>query len=186
MNRSVRLCDGDSEESVPLVVPVRGHLDAIRRMLWGDLYISLGSRQRNLPCSTCGNPYELSVHDRRTAIELFSQDLSRSANFKSQILSLSLSWGNGWSAIADLVKSATAMPSSQPFVKCTHSHSREEQQTCHRYFGSPRVPGPAQDGTRHRRRTFISGRRSSFEGFGLVRPRISSHGWKRVCAPRTQ
>ena len=34
-------------EDTPMVVPVRGHLDSIKRLLKGDRYIGRGSRQRS-------------------------------------------------------------------------------------------------------------------------------------------
>ena len=42
---------GEWYERTPMVVPTRGHLDAIRRFMKGDLYIGRGSRQRKLLCS---------------------------------------------------------------------------------------------------------------------------------------
>ena len=44
---------GESLGHTPLVVPVRGHLDSIKRLLRGDVYIGRGSRQRSLPKSRC-------------------------------------------------------------------------------------------------------------------------------------
>ena len=35
-------------EATPIVVPVRGHLDSIKRLVKGDRYIGRGSRQRSL------------------------------------------------------------------------------------------------------------------------------------------
>ena len=39
---------GESYAARPLVLSVRGHLDSIKRLLKGDLYIGRGSRQRSL------------------------------------------------------------------------------------------------------------------------------------------
>ena len=39
---------GECFGRAPLVVPVRGHLDSIKRLLRGDVYIGRGSRQRSL------------------------------------------------------------------------------------------------------------------------------------------
>ena len=39
---------GESFGHTPLVVPVRGHSDSIKRLLRGDVYIGRGSRQRSL------------------------------------------------------------------------------------------------------------------------------------------
>ena len=37
---------GESFGQTPLVVPIRGDLDSIKRLLRGDMYIGRGSRQR--------------------------------------------------------------------------------------------------------------------------------------------
>ena len=42
---------GDGFGHTPLVVPIRGHLDSIKRLLKGDVYLGRGSRQRSLPKS---------------------------------------------------------------------------------------------------------------------------------------
>ena len=39
---------GESFAQTPLIVPIRGHLDSIKRLLKGDVYIGRGSRQRSL------------------------------------------------------------------------------------------------------------------------------------------
>ena len=39
---------GESFAQTPLVVPIRGHLDSIKTLLRGDVYIGRGSRQRSL------------------------------------------------------------------------------------------------------------------------------------------
>ena len=38
---------GESFEATPMVVPVRGHLDSIKRLLKGDRYIGRGSRHNH-------------------------------------------------------------------------------------------------------------------------------------------
>ena len=35
---------GESFAQTPLIVPIRGHLDSIKRLLKGDVYIGRGSR----------------------------------------------------------------------------------------------------------------------------------------------
>ena len=49
---------GESFDQTPLVVPVRGHLDSIKRLLKGDVYIGRGSRQRSLPKSRYCNTFK--------------------------------------------------------------------------------------------------------------------------------
>ena len=44
---------GESFDVTPMLLPVRGSLDSIRRLLKGDLHIGRGSRQRSLGKSRC-------------------------------------------------------------------------------------------------------------------------------------
>ena len=60
---------------IPWVVPVRGHLDSIARLMSGDQYIGRGSRQRKLEKSHFSNPYKVSEYGRENAIRLFEQFL---------------------------------------------------------------------------------------------------------------
>ena len=39
---------GEARCDTPMVVPGRGYLDVIRRMMIGDYYVGRGCRQRNL------------------------------------------------------------------------------------------------------------------------------------------
>ena len=39
---------GEGFDATPMALPVRGHLDAVKRLLKGDLYIGRGTRQRSL------------------------------------------------------------------------------------------------------------------------------------------
>ena len=61
-------------ERTPMVVPTRGHLDAIRRLMKGDFYIGRGARQRTLSCSRYCN-YRVSEVGREKAISLFREHL---------------------------------------------------------------------------------------------------------------
>ena len=66
---------GESFAATPLVLPVRGHLDSIKRLLKGDLYIGRGSRQRSLGKSRYCNTYKVSQYGRSTAISKFRETL---------------------------------------------------------------------------------------------------------------
>ena len=66
---------GESFAQTPLVVPVRGHLDSIKRLLRGDVYIGRGSRQRSLPKSRYCNTFKVSQVGRSLAISSFRQAL---------------------------------------------------------------------------------------------------------------
>ena len=61
--------------STPLVLPTRGHLDSVKRLLKGDVYIGRGSRQRSLKKSRFCNNYNVSVHGRDVAIARFREML---------------------------------------------------------------------------------------------------------------
>ena len=66
---------GESFGHTPLVVPVRGHLDSIKRLLRGDVYIGRGSRQRSLPKSRYCNTFKVSQVGRSIAISSFREAL---------------------------------------------------------------------------------------------------------------
>ena len=66
---------GESFGQTPLVVPIRGHLDSIKRLLRGDVYIGRGSRQRSLPKSRCCNTFKVSQVGRSLAISSFREAL---------------------------------------------------------------------------------------------------------------
>ena len=51
---------GDVFDATPMVLPVRGHLDAIKRLLKGDLYMGRGSRKRSLAKSRYCNTLKVS------------------------------------------------------------------------------------------------------------------------------
>ena len=61
---------GEMQSVTPMVVPVRGYLDDIRRMMVGDYYIGRGSRERNLRRSIYANEYKVAVRSlsRDTAV----------------------------------------------------------------------------------------------------------------------
>ena len=73
----------------PWVVPIRGHLDDIARLMAGDLYIGRGSRQRGLLPSTFSNPYKVGEYGRTNAIQLFEQHLDTTPDLVRQVPSLS-------------------------------------------------------------------------------------------------
>ena len=66
---------GESFAQTPLIVPIRGHLDSIKRLLKGDVYIGRGSRQRSLPKSRYCNTFKVSQVGRAVAISSFRQAL---------------------------------------------------------------------------------------------------------------
>ena len=66
---------GETFAQTPLIVPIRGHLDSIKRLLKGDVYIGRGSRQRSLPKSRYCNTFKVSQVGRAVAISSFRQAL---------------------------------------------------------------------------------------------------------------
>ena len=66
---------GEGFDATPMVLPVRGHLDAVKRLLKGDLYKGRGSRQRSLGKSRYCNNYKVSEFGRDVAISKFREML---------------------------------------------------------------------------------------------------------------
>ena len=66
---------GESFGQTALVVPIRGHLDSIKRLLKGDVEIGRGSRQQSLPKSRYCNTFKVSQVGRSVAISSFRQAL---------------------------------------------------------------------------------------------------------------
>ena len=61
--------------ATPIVLPIRGHLDSIKQLMLGDLYIGRGSRQRGLKKSLWCNPFKVSQHGRALAVSKFEHHL---------------------------------------------------------------------------------------------------------------
>ena len=80
---------GRSFQDTPLVVTVRGHLDAVKRFMKGDYYIGRGCRQCSLGCSPLANPFKVAKHGRERAIELFTKHLNDDISLRSSIWMLS-------------------------------------------------------------------------------------------------
>ena len=80
---------GEAQCDTPMVVPGRGYLDDISRMMIGDYYIGRGCRQRNLEKSPYCNDYEVSVFVRERAISQFGQKLKRDGELRARLWTLS-------------------------------------------------------------------------------------------------
>ena len=80
---------GESFGLTPLVVPVRGHLDSIKRLLRGDVYIGRGSRQRSLPKSRYCNTFKVSQVGRSVAISSFREALRADPALRNSLWTLS-------------------------------------------------------------------------------------------------
>ena len=66
---------GENFDATPMVLPTRGCLDSVKRLLKGDLYIGRGSRQRSLAKSRYCNTFKVSEVGRDMAIEKFRDSL---------------------------------------------------------------------------------------------------------------
>ena len=80
---------GGTFSQTPLVLPVRGHLDSINRLMTGDCFFGRGSRQRSLKRSIFCNTHKVSAVGRDRAIEMFKEDLSASPILLSRLWTLS-------------------------------------------------------------------------------------------------
>ena len=87
--RDVRSCSGGSFEDTPWIVPTLGHLDSIKRLVAGDVYIGRGSRQRSLGPSRWGNPYKVAIFGRDEAIRKFACALTSNPTLSSVLWTLS-------------------------------------------------------------------------------------------------
>ena len=66
---------GEGFEVTPMVVPIRGHVDSIKRLLTGDRHTGRGSRQRSLGKSRYCNTFKVSQCGRSVAISSFRDAL---------------------------------------------------------------------------------------------------------------
>ena len=51
---------GSLFQDTPMIVPTREHLDLVKKLLTGDIYVGRGSRQRQLPKSRFCNVFKVS------------------------------------------------------------------------------------------------------------------------------
>ena len=66
---------GENFGDTPMVLPISGCLDSVKRLLKGDLYIGRGSRQRSLTKSRYCNTSKVSEVGREMAIDKFRESL---------------------------------------------------------------------------------------------------------------
>ena len=62
-------------EDTPMIVHVRGHLDSVKRLMTGDVYIGKGSKQRGMWQTEWRNPHKVAIFDRDEAIRKFAFSL---------------------------------------------------------------------------------------------------------------
>ena len=80
---------GEDFDCTPLVIPTRAHLDAVKRLLKGELYIGRGSKQRSLPMSRCCNNYKVAEYGRDVAVAKFREMLLRDEHLYRSLWALS-------------------------------------------------------------------------------------------------
>ena len=72
-------------EATPLIIPVRGFFDDVRKFMVGDLYIGRGCKQRALPRSAFANPYKVSTYGRTRAVARFREHLESDLGMRNSI-----------------------------------------------------------------------------------------------------
>ena len=80
---------GETFEVTPLVIPILAHLDSMKRLLKGDIYIGRGSKQRGLPRSRYCNNFKMSEHGRVAAIASFRDMLHQDSALHASLWTLS-------------------------------------------------------------------------------------------------
>ena len=82
---------GEDFGCTPVVIPTRAHLDAVKGLLKGDLYIGRGSgsKQRSLPKSRYCNNYKVAEYGRDVAITKFREVLIRDERLHRSLWTLS-------------------------------------------------------------------------------------------------
>ena len=68
-----------------MVLPLRGYLDDIKRMMVGDFYIGRGCQQRGLGRSEYCNDFNVAVHGREVAISKFAEKLSSDHGLRNRL-----------------------------------------------------------------------------------------------------
>ena len=80
---------GEVYSETPVVLPIRGHLDSIARMMIGDCFFDRGSRQRSLSQSLFCNDFKVAVFGREEAIRRFSLKLLSDNHLRDRLWTLS-------------------------------------------------------------------------------------------------
>ena len=80
---------GWSRAETPPVVPVRGYLEGIRRLMKADCYIGRGCKQRGVRRSDFANPNKVSVYGHSEAVRRCELTLARDDGSRGKVWSLS-------------------------------------------------------------------------------------------------
>ena len=80
---------GQAVDAAPMVVPIRGHLDSVKRLIKGDTYTGRGKRQRGLAERRCCNPFKGAVCGRAGAMSGFGRLLLNDSALRSRLWSIS-------------------------------------------------------------------------------------------------
>ena len=71
--------------NTPHILPVRGCLEEVGRLMRGDFYIGRGSRQRSLKRSTFANDFKVSEFGREIAISKFREKMATDVLWQSTL-----------------------------------------------------------------------------------------------------
>ena len=80
---------GEDFGCTPMVIPTRAHLDAVKRLLKGDLHIGRGSKQSSPPKSRYCKNYKVAEYGRDIAITKFREMLIRDEHLYRSLWTLS-------------------------------------------------------------------------------------------------
>ena len=83
------LLGGLVRSATPIVLPICGHLDSIKQLMLGDIYVGRGSRQRNLKKSLWCNPFKVSEHGRALAVSKCEHHLRTDQDLNEALWQLS-------------------------------------------------------------------------------------------------
>ena len=80
---------GEVYSETPMILPIRGHLDSIARLMVGGCCIGRGCRQRGLPQSPFCNDFKVAVFGREEAHRRFSHKLLSDNQLRDRLWTLS-------------------------------------------------------------------------------------------------
>ena len=86
---TLRQGEVDPNTSVPIIAPIRGCVEDVRRLKRGDVYVGRGSRERGLEKGIFCNPYTVRQYGRDRCIDLFGEHLAGNRGLQDRLLELS-------------------------------------------------------------------------------------------------
>ena len=80
---------GGTRYVTPMVVPIHGCVDMVKKFMRGDRYIGRGSAQRGLKRSVWANSYKVSQFTRGVGIEKYTEELQQNKDLRGKLWTLS-------------------------------------------------------------------------------------------------